>query len=435
MKTNNVQLNKNHITSNDSFIIMALFYCLFFLVVDFNISVVAVVVLLTLLEVVTAFIVVGRYRFNKTIYLPYFLLILLILINLRPNGYISDQPFYLFSMLMFLFIIPLCKPSDTDRDRVISILLVTAFFVAIIVFVSIISPSFYNLTYLKIVSSSSKEYNQWVMGQGYAGVVGRDVGFSAMYIIVGLSFCFSRYICLKKKKYLLLLLFLFIALILVGRRSELLAFLMSALLVFYAYSSRKKKHILVFLICLFFIVTFTFIILIFFRVITYSGHNRIIQTLFSLIYGEDVTNGRSTLYAATWESIKEHPVFGVGWGGARSFIREILSNDTNVHCIYLQLLCEIGVVGTLFFIIIATIIFIKKYKVFIKYRATNKSVYITASLLLFIYITIFGIFNNPIFVDYFWFVVSIIFFMSNNLDYKCNVIEAKKHNTCQKKIK
>ena len=429
MKTNNVQLNKDHVVSNDSFIIMTLFYCLFFLVIDFNISVVAIVILLTFFEVRTAFKLVGIYKFNKNI-LPYFLLALIIFINLRPNGYIKDQPFYLFSMLLFLFIIPLCKPSDTDRDRVISMLLVTAFFVAIIIFVSIISPSLYNSTYLRIVSPFSKEYNLWVMGQGYSGVVGREVGFSAMYIVVGLSFCFSRYIYSKKKKDLLLLFLLFIALILVGRRSELLVFLISTFLVFFVHSSQKKKLILIFLSSLFVMSIFILTILVFSRVITYSGNNRIIQTFFSLIYGEDISNGRAILYAATWESIKEHPIFGVGWGGARVFIREILPNDTNVHCIYLQLLCEIGVVGMLFFILIVSMIFVNKCRGFINYRTTNKSIYVTASLLLFIYLIIFGIFNNPIFVDYFWFVASIIFFMSNNLDFRCSTIEMRNHNIC-----
>ncbi len=414
--SNSVKSNNNHSISNYAFVMMAVFFAGFFLISDLSLNVPVMVVFLTLFEI--GVLILSR-RFKVTLnsaHIPYYLFALMIIINLRPNGYIEEQPFYLFSMLMFLFIMPLCKPGDVDRNRVISIALVTSVIVAVLVYLSMFLPDIFSSIYLNLVSRSSREYNQWIMRQGYSGTVGADIGKTAAYITLGLSFTFSRFLYYKDKKNLLITMFLLLALALVGRRSELLAFILASLLILYESSSRGKKQRLILIFMALLIVIIALYFLIASNVITYSGKNRIINSLFLLIHGEDISNGRLRLYAAAIESFREHPIFGIGWGGARSITRKILSNDVNVHNIYLQLLCEVGIVGTIFGLIMVLVILNRRRTIFKKYLGTNKSVYTTSALLVSIYITILGLLDNPIYHDDFWLLVSIIFFMTNNLE-------------------
>ena len=67
----------------------------------------------------------------------------------------------------------------------------------------------------------------------------------------------------------------------------------------------------------------------------------------------DVSNGRFKLYAIAWNFFKNSPVLGIGW---REFSKEVVNfyNQDSVlrdaHNVFLQLLCETGVIGFLIFI-------------------------------------------------------------------------------------
>lgn len=409
---------KDHKVVNNVFILTTLLFCVFFIITDFSISATLLVVILILSEI-------GMIVLAKTMtfsierhFIPYLIIALIILVNLRPNGYIQDQPFYLFSMLNCLFIMNFCKPSDSDRDVVSSILITVAVLVATLVYLSRLMPTLYENTYLSIISSFSREYNHWIMAQGYSGAIGGSIGRTALYITVGEAFSISRYLTNKAKKDLFLSIFLFISLIFVGRRGELLAVSIAVLLTYYGFVSGHKKQRIILLSLAALVILFVGYFLIATNIITYSGNNRILQSVFLLIHGEDVTNGRTLLYAVTWKSIKQHPIFGIGWGGARTIVREILPNDVNVHNIYLQCLCEVGLIGTLFGLIMVMDIFRNRYRIFKTYVGTSKGKYVTAAFFISVFIALFGIFDNPIFQDEFWLLVSILFIMTNRIEEK-----------------
>ena len=67
----------------------------------------------------------------------------------------------------------------------------------------------------------------------------------------------------------------------------------------------------------------------------------------------DVSNGRFKLYAIAWDFFKKSPILGIGW---REFSKEVVNfyNQDSVlrdaHNVFLQLLCETGVIGFLVFI-------------------------------------------------------------------------------------
>lgn len=65
----------------------------------------------------------------------------------------------------------------------------------------------------------------------------------------------------------------------------------------------------------------------------------------------DITSGRMTLWALAMEEFRKSPVFGIGWGGYKYVYRSTLWNGQyafplmNVHNVYLQVLCELGIAG------------------------------------------------------------------------------------------
>jgi len=85
--------------------------------------------------------------------------------------------------------------------------------------------------------------------------------------------------------------------------------------------------------------------------------------------GEATLSGRTYLYALAWDLFESHPITGIGWGQYRQHTLGLLNfyDDTTyqTHNVYLQLLCETGIVG-LFGFLAATLttLFhtIKKYR-------------------------------------------------------------------------
>ena len=71
-------------------------------------------------------------------------------------------------------------------------------------------------------------------------------------------------------------------------------------------------------------------------------------------------NIRSTIYQKSWEEIKKHPVFGIGWGN----ISNVLGKDErgaglNSSNIFLEVWLGSGIIGLLAFLIIGVYIFVK----------------------------------------------------------------------------
>lgn len=58
------------------------------------------------------------------------------------------------------------------------------------------------------------------------------------------------------------------------------------------------------------------------------------------------SNGRMPLWRAAWNCFLDSPVFGNGWGSYTPAVKDAgLGYATNAHNIYLQVLCETGIVG------------------------------------------------------------------------------------------
>ena len=94
------------------------------------------------------------------------------------------------------------------------------------------------------------------------------------------------------------------------------------------------------------------------------------DSFFSRFTSNDVTlSGRTFLYELAFSFFKNQPFLGIGWGNYRAYTLGIFSLTSGttfeVHNVYLQLLCETGIIGLAAFLIavIATLVYgVKKYR-------------------------------------------------------------------------
>lgn len=62
----------------------------------------------------------------------------------------------------------------------------------------------------------------------------------------------------------------------------------------------------------------------------------------------DVSNGRFKLYSIAWGFFKDSPIFGIGWREFNKVVVDYFNQDSvlrDTHNVFLQLLCETGIIG------------------------------------------------------------------------------------------
>ena len=218
-------------------------------------------------------------------------------------------------------------------------------------------PNFY---YNHIISLFSSVSQQSLINQFKEGCV---AGFTAhystngMYLAIGslLVFCLlfkENFFKYHKKGWAFLLMVTVGALLLTGKRGPFLFAVAAAMITYWVFNKESMKSIikiLVFLIAM----AFMFGILINFIPALGNIVNRFLDQ-----GGSDITNGRTGLYQFAWGVFLQNFWFGIGWMGySYEFEKSSFfwGRMVGTHNVYLQLLCETGIVGT--FIILAVIFF------------------------------------------------------------------------------
>lgn len=133
---------------------------------------------------------------------------------------------------------------------------------------------------------------------------------------------------------------------------------------------------------------------------------RIYRSIIGLLNGEDISSARSGLYALAIELFKKNPIFGIGWGNFRNEVPGVVTirQKFDVHNIYLQLLCEVGVSGFMCFCIPLFYTFVKTLREYMNSMNHEKFSFKTTvlgfSLLYQIYFLVVGITDNTLYNTY-----------------------------------
>lgn len=123
--------------------------------------------------------------------------------------------------------------------------------------------------------------------------------------------------------------------------------------------------------------------------------NRFIETKES----GDVTLGRTQYWLLAFQNFKRHPFIGIGWGQFEKLAMLMFKKEVDAHNVYLQLLCETGIVGFTSFALFAWTSLTTACK---EYYTNVKSGIETEKYLLFsiafqVFFLLYGFTGNPLY--------------------------------------
>lgn len=198
---------------------------------------------------------------------------------------------------------------------------------------------------------------------GYKSGLTSHYSTNGIYLGLGLIVVSCRLFTQETKgvRNLIIPLSVLFALLLTTKRAHLLFSVMALCIVFLALNSRNKRTSIFKLI---------FVISIVFSIIYMLGNIfPEVLTVFDrfINYGEDITGGRALLYEVAWEKFLENPIFGIGWGGFQYEFAKLNPQSAygytymTTHNVFLQLLCETGIIGFTIFLLASGITVKKTY--------------------------------------------------------------------------
>ena len=192
---------------------------------------------------------------------------------------------------------------------------------------------------------------------------------------------------------------------LTGKRGPLLFSVIAIVFVYYFFKADKPKGRILKIISLILVGVVALLI----ASIWIPQLLNVVNRFFSESDSGDVTAGRGPLYALAYSLFLEKPIFGHGWGSYPSYYYENLGKYMTVykyrhaHNIYLQLLCEVGIVGFVLYVafflynLFNTIILFKEYRKDEKYFPQSAENIMPFCLFVQLFFILYGMTGNPLY--------------------------------------
>lgn len=359
------------------------------------------------LSVLIAFLLNRRqiiYMQSLTYKIAICILIVAMMILLRNGDLINNHwglPFYYVISLLLFFI--LCH-TENWISVAITIFIIFSLEHVICTWLFYMFPKFYFNQILPIFPDMFQQDLKYQFYNGQIAGLTYHYSTNAMYLSIANLIFFSLVLKKDTKKftkvlYFILLVLSFGALLLTAKRAHFIFVIISFIILYFVYNKDNYKQNIIRMITIFIISTFVLLILANFIPSLNNTFDRIHQ----FAYSSDFSNGRFPLYSLALELFKKHPLIGNGWGSYKYFYLTqnlALSNYSlmDVHNIYLQLLCEVGIFGTLLFlflfgkILFDTIVLLRHSEC-----NANTKCFLTISLGIQVFILLYGMTGNPIY--------------------------------------
>lgn len=319
-----------------------------------------ILIALLLFFIFLAFILNFRIKIEKKIYFYFLISCMIVFLMLFRNKGVFSMIYMIVGVIYFFVLLF----SDKWLKYLIPILKIFAFEHIFFTFFFFIFKDFYKMNILPIFIGSSgyldllNQFNHNLVA-GFAG----NYGSNAIYLSVSfILFCCESINNKKKINYIMSIL-CFTAILITGKRAALVFSILSFLFIILLKNRKNiSKKIIQYSIL------FTVLILGF--VVAAQFIPQLYVTLNRFFNETDISNGRFKLYKLAIELFNNNQIFGIGWGNFKYY--SVLQSDYNqlldVHNNYLQLLCETGIFGFMFFITFVLGTFYKTIKLIIKFQ-------------------------------------------------------------------
>lgn len=292
-----------------------------------------------------------------------------------------------------LFIIAF-KNNQKMCDKAILIIKKYSVFYVFFTYLFFFVPSLFTKVAIKFFNSSIQPYVLRTFNNGNMPGLTAHYSTNGIYLSIACCWFFGLLLtkvhdCVANKIDYFLMIVVLGALGLTGKRGPFIMAIFAMFLVFYIYySNRPKKRIQKIIeIIIISIMGIAIISLVFPSML--NSVNRILQYA-SKDNDVDVTAGRLVLYQHAIQMFLENPVTGKGWARFRQDSYSLASsigqanNGTSLqaHNVFLQLLAESGIVGTIITLLPFVIVTIKCISSFYKSRKKNLG-FSNSSIMLF----------------------------------------------------
>lgn len=289
------------------------------------------------------------------------LLFLLVIINFRNYYFIENRAPLAIIFILYLSTIIVFSKSEKLFDIFDKVL--RLFCIEHILFTIVVSifPNFYLNTIYPYIANGSHPLARSQFLQGYNPGLTTHYTTNAIYLSISCLYFFSKLRTNRNKSNIILFLLSFISLMLTAKRGHLI-FCCLSIVIYYFYINKEKisKKILIG------ITTIGIIILgVFLLSFKYTNILKIFERFENTSDVSSLLNGRDKLYNLAIQKWNEAPIFGHGWVAYTYFYHQELSNEhdklygidyCSTHNVYLELLCDMGIVGLLIFIYLALLV-------------------------------------------------------------------------------
>lgn len=370
------------------------------------------------------FLLLGLYK--KYIHLSkmkicFLIMLLTMMINLRPESSIG-RIYWVYWLIGIGTCFFFDKRKCSSFNFILKVFLIISIYTMLIVFISKFLPSLYNSAISSRMSADLLKYNKDLLKTNYSAAIVGSISETCYYLFAGI--CAVCCLNVKKMVKIITIVLLFVALIATGRRGEALAAVI-ALLMLYLYSAdsdkKTKRFIKIIIIAIFCV----FLLFAFWPVISkISILSRYAKTVMQMQNNTDISSGRFAIYKVAFQKFLENPLFGVGW---RCFYKYIPVGDgslRNAHNVYLQLLAEVGIIGTVLigfpfvYLFKKTITVLKQYSK-IKVDSIYRNVCIF-SFTMQIFLFLVAMVDNPLYKSYIGMFYAILIICVIKAEYELN---------------
>lgn len=276
---------------------------------------------------------------------------LILLLYQTYLGYCNKTYFLIFCV--FAIVIFVRRIEDKYWDRLVKYFIGISIWAAIGVFVQLAIPSLHKLIISIFFNEEGVRYVASYASNGYYSGFFHQVGDTAFYLSIGILavLFFGENVRYKK----ILITILSLALIVEGKRS-LVLFLLAAVFIVYISKGKQTQKInriamIIVAVAILYVilreVSFAFSNIKFFEKIAYTISYLEEGNIDGLLF----QSGRSWIYELAKSLYSGNSLTGIGWANFSKSYSSIYGHATSVHNIYLQLLCETGIIGLISFLI------------------------------------------------------------------------------------
>lgn len=227
---------------------------------------------------------------------------------------------------------------------------------------------FFKETYINILLPWMSNGIHWMAEEnflkGYNPGLTSHYSMNGMYLSLAIIYFFSQFLAKREKKYVFWTFLAIIAILFNAKRGPLIFSIMSCIVMYLFYNKEKlsnkifKGSVILLLGIVSILVISSFVPQV---LVVVDRFEKAFET-------GNFLNGREDFYDLAKKLWKNNVLFGNGWGSFSYYFQEYLYDVgygveyLDAHNVYLQLLCETGLFGFLFYIIIMITSFIETVK-------------------------------------------------------------------------